>query len=297
MRIELRYVTRFVYPTPVWDSHNALRARPAQDSYQRLLQYSLRVTPPTRVFTYVDSWGTSVDEFSVGDEHSELIVDARASVETNPRPEPDPDIPLDELRDSGFRESHWTFLRPSRHVMWSVPMAEAVRELSSGTTGVRDLVKTIGGFVTNRLTYSPGTTEVGTPIAEIWDRQVGVCQDFSHLTIGLLRAAGVPTRYVSGYLYAADPASRHLDDRGEVVVQTHAWVEAAVPGFGWWAIDPTNDTAAGERHVTIGRGRDYEDVMPLRGVYHGDAEATLAAEVTMSQTILSERLPEVALDQ
>ena len=102
---------------------------------------------------------------------------------------------------------------------------------------------------------------------------------------------------MSGYLYAADPASADFADTGEVVVQTHAWVEAAIPGWGWWAIDPTNDTAAGERHVTIGRGRDYDDVMPLRGVYHGDAEATLAVEVTMAQSVLTERLPALSIDQ
>lgn len=297
MHIEIRYVTRFIYPTPVWDSHNALRARPAEDSHQKLLSYAVHVTPRVRVFTYIDNWGTSVDEFSVGDEHSELIVDARASVETHPRPQPEAAIDVRSLAEATFRESHWSYLRQSRHVMWTPEMAEMSLTLRNNAPDVRELVRTVASFVTEQLAYTPGSTEVGTPLTEIWAQRVGVCQDFSHLTIGLLRAAGVPTRYVSGYLYAADPAGRQLDDSGEVVVQTHAWIEAAVPGFGWWAIDPTNDTPAGERHVTIGRGRDYEDVMPLRGVYHGDAEASLAAEVTMSQTVVSERLPEVTLDQ
>lgn len=297
MHIELRYVTRFLYPSPVWDSHNALRARPADDEQQSLVRYSVNVTPAARVFGYIDSWGTHVDEFSVGDEHTELVVDARAAVETRSRPQPTGEITVTSLRQPGFRESHWIHLRPSRHVSWTQDMATAAGETLEREEGVPATVRAISSFVTERLSYTPGVTEVGTPIADVWEAREGVCQDFSHLTIGLLRSVGIPARYVSGYLYSADPASKSLDDRGEVVVQTHAWVEAAIPDFGWWAIDPTNDTPAGERHVTIGRGRDYEDVMPLRGVYHGDAEATLAAEVTMSQSVVSERLPVLTIDQ
>lgn len=297
MHIELRYVTRFLYLSPVWDSHNALRARPADDDHQSVLRYSVSVTPPSRVFSYIDSWGTQVDEFSVADEHTELVVDARAAVETRVRPEPASDIAVSALRRPGFRESHWIHLRPSRHVAWTPDMATAANEMAEREANVPATVRAISSFVTERLTYTAGVTEVGTPVADVWSAGHGVCQDFSHLTIGLLRAAGIPARYVSGYLYSADPASRTWDDPGEVVVQTHAWVEAAIPGFGWWAIDPTNDTPAGERHVTIGQGRDYEDVMPLRGVYHGDAKATLAAEVTMSQTVITERLPALTIDQ
>jgi transglutaminase-like putative cysteine protease len=112
---------------------------------------------------------------------------------------------------------------------------------------------------------------------------VGVCQDFAHLTVALLRAAGIAARYVSGYLYAADPSSSAAaGEDGPMHVQTHAWVEAAVPGHGWWAIDPTNGAAVGERHVVIGRGRDYDDVAPMRGVYFGETEHRLTASVTMS---------------
>lgn len=286
MHLELRYVTRFVYPAPVWDSHNALRARPADDQYQRVEWYRVDTTPLARVFTYVDSWGTSVDEFSIVHEHTELIVEARAAVETRPRPRPEAAVPVDALAGSEFRERHWTFLRPSGHVRWTAEMADVAAGLREEAAGAADLAVTIADLVGGRLAYTPGATEVGTTIADVWRRREGVCQDFTHLAIGLLRSSGIPARYVSGYLYAADPASSAFDDTGEIVVQTHAWVEAAIPGFGWWGLDPTNHTPAGERHVVIGRGRDYEDVMPLRGVYHGDVEATLAVEVHMGETLV-----------
>lgn len=296
MHLEILYVTRFLYPAPVWDSHNALRAKPADDEHQALLSYAVSVTPEASFFTYVDNWGTEVNEFSISDQHDELVVSARATVETKSREAPQ-DVEGSGLFDPSFRESHWSFLQPSKHIRWSPEMsAEAAR--AAGPDGmVADRIRSIAGMVSDRLAYTPGATEVGTSTEEVWARGEGVCQDFTHLTIGLLRSQGIPARYVSGYLYAADPASGLLDDTGEVVVQTHAWVEAAVPGFGWWAIDPTNDTVVGERHVTIGRGRDYEDVMPLRGVYHGDAEAALSVEVSMSQNVVTNRVPMVTVDQ
>lgn len=297
MHLELRYVTRFLYPSPVWDSHNALRAKPADDEFQTLRSYSLDVTPHARVFTYADNWGTEVNVFSISDEHTELIVDARASVDTHPRQAPPPGVGSELLVDAPFREAHWTHLRSSRHVQWIPAVAETAREIIAGVPDVTEQVRRVAGFVTERLDYAPGATVVGTSVEELWEKKLGVCQDFSHLTIALLRSVGIPARYVSGYLYAADPASADFVDTGEIVVQTHAWVEAAIPGWGWWAVDPTNDTMVGEHHVTIGRGRDYEDVMPLRGVYHGDAEATLAVEVTMAQTVVSERIPALSLDQ
>lgn len=298
MHIELRYVTRFLYPSEVWDSHNALRARPVDDEYQRTSSYEVSIQPAARVFTYVDSWGTEVNTFSVTEPHDELVVSAWAVVDTKARPSPPTDVPLDALADDDFREPRWLYLQPSTHVTWDPALREAAAGLAAGVDDVRSAIQSIAGHVHDRLEYRPGATVVGTPVGDIWAGEGGVCQDFSHLVIALLRSVGVPARYVSGYLYAADPHATDPHDEGEIVVQTHAWVEACVPGWGWWAIDPTNRTVVGERHVTIGRGRDYEDVMPLRGVYHGDTEATLAVEVTMGHRIVSvDRLPELTVDQ
>lgn len=298
MHIEMRYVTRFVYPSPVWDSHNALRARPTDDGYQTTSTYTVEVTPSARIFTYVDSWGTEVNTFSVTTPHDELIVDAHAVVDTKERPEPPTEITIDALAAGDFRESTWLYLQPSSHVLWDPGIVAMGTGVAGGASDVRSRIEAVAEHVHDLLEYRPGSTEVGTSVAEILAGGGGVCQDFSHLTIALLRSIGIPARYVSGYLYAADPAAAEQHDEGEIVVQTHAWVEAALPGWGWWAVDPTNRTHVGERHVTIGRGRDYEDVMPLRGVYHGDSEATLAVEVTMGHRIVSvDRLPELTVDQ
>jgi transglutaminase-like putative cysteine protease len=129
----------------------------------------------------------------------------------------------------------------------------------------------------------PGTTKVGVDVNEVLANGEGVCQDFSHVALAMYRAAGFPARYVSGYLYAADQSVGAAPAAAEIEVQTHAWVEVAVPGFGWWALDPTNDHDVGERHVKIGHGRDYDDAPPLRGVYHGEEDHQLGVRVQISR--------------
>jgi len=98
---------------------------------------------------------------------------------------------------------------------------------------------------------------------------------------------GVPARYVSGYFYAVDGTEGAMPDDAEISVQTHAWVEVAIPGWGWWAVDPTNHLTAGERHVKIGHGRHYVDVPPIKGVYRGLAESQLSASVRMTRSDVS----------
>jgi len=141
-----------------------------------------------------------------------------------------------------------------------------------------DLVLAIHRGVHRSLRYEPGATGIGAAAEDVLEGRAGVCQDYAHLAVSACRAAGVPARYVSGYFFTSD------DRTGEVSgdtasVQTHAWFEAAVPGTGWLALDPTNALPVGERHVTIGRGRDYDDVPPIRGVYSGLASVVVDAGV------------------
>ena len=129
------------------------------------------------------------------------------------------------------------------------------------------------------MSYEPGSTYVGVEVEEVLARRVGVCQDFAHLAIAMCRSIGVPARYVSGYLFTTDDATGEDPDAEAVRVQTHAWFEAAIPGGGWLALDPTNATEVGLRHVKIGHGRDYNDVPPLRGVFGGAAVPSLGVTV------------------
>jgi transglutaminase-like putative cysteine protease len=293
--ISLRYVTHFVYTSPVWESHNSLRACPVDGDGQRLVDYQLIIEPSVPVFSYTDSWGTQVDIFDVPQQHSELVVTAVARVETM-APALPISGPLAGTADMSYIEDGWLFLQPTRHTRWGEEIAAAARDALGASTDVIEIANSIQGVVHDRVVYRTGATDIGVDLDRIWQEQVGVCQDFAHLTIAMLRSVGIASRYVSGYFYASDPTNVGSADTDEIVVATHAWVELAVPGWGWWAIDPTNASPVGERHVKIGHGRDYDDVTPLRGVYYGESDHHLAAEVTMSTgQILRSSVPEVEI--
>ena len=285
MRLDIRYRMYFRYSEPVWESQNEVRVRPCNDETQRVLSAWLTPKPPVRVFGAVDYWGTAVDHLGVRTPHTEFEIVAEASVETLPRRTQISDARVEELSRQDFRAAHLEFLEPSEHVRWrpgdgvTRRAAVAARDAAS----VSELTSAVVAEVRRALAYESDTTDIGVSLAELLDGGVGVCQDFAHLTIGMLRSVGVPARYVSGYLFAADETA--LDDKlADIVsVQTHAWIEAAVPGAGWHAFDPTNGTEVGERHVVIGCGRDYDDVPPVRGTYMGGATADVDAEVVIGR--------------
>lgn len=282
MRIDLRYVSSFTYDGPVAQSHNMLRARPTDNRRQRVVSYRVDLDPPAPIRSTVDYWGTWVDTFAVVGRHTRLTVAAEAIVETQPAVEPplDADLPPDRLR---FHE----YLVPSPHVDWNEEVAAFARSTTDGTERYVDRVHAVVEAVGDLLTYTPGATEVGTPVKDIFDHRTGVCQDYAHLSIAAFRSLGIPARYVSGYLYALDSSVGSEPVSDEITVSTHAWVEVPVGDTQWWALDPTNQLPVGTRHVKIGHGRDYEDVTPLRGVYHGSSTSTgLEASVAMSRSDL-----------
>ncbi len=285
MRLEVRYVNLFTYGDPAWESHNLLRACPCDDAHQSLVSYRVDISPKTPVHSYTDFWGTRVDEFSIIEPHNALRVAAESVVETQPAIAPGFDPPLEALGPVAADAT--TYLARSPHAYWDRSIEERAWEVTGGCEGVVETISAISSHVTSTLAYVPGVTYVGMEIADVLSQGKGVCQDFSHLGIALLRSIGVPARYVSGYLYAADQTSAVIPEEPELSAQTHAWLEALVPGHGWWALDPTNAQPVGELHVKIGHGRDYEDVMPLRGVYHGGADHELGVDVRISRDRLS----------
>lgn len=276
MRLDIRYRMWFRYDAMVREAHNEIRVRPRDRPEQRLLDHRLTTAPAARVLSFTDYWGTTVDCFGHTAEHDQLEIIAESSVETRPR-SPVATAPMEALRDPGFALAHAEMLGPSPHVEWDDDIAALAAEATAGAGDVKEAVAAAVTAARSRLEYRRGSTRIGIPLPELVAGGGGVCQDFAHLTIGLLRAAQIPARYVSGYLFAADETDGGDDGEGGnggddiVEVQTHAWVEAAVPGEGWHPVDPTNDRPVGERHVVIGAGRDYDDVAPVRGVYQGDA--------------------------
>jgi transglutaminase-like putative cysteine protease len=286
MQIAIRYLTTFTYDTEVSESHNALRACPAETDHQRLQSYVVEVDPDALIVSHQDYWGTRVDSFGIVGRHTRLTIAADAVVETATPAAPTADSvwPLAEGADDRSE-----YLTPTPHVAWDGTVAAFAADAVAGASTLLEAVTQVQRAVGDLLEYETGATEVGTSVAKMFEQRRGVCQDYAHVALAAYRSLGVPARYVSGYLYAIDSASgEQPEDEDEIEVSTHAWVEVAMPGFGWWALDPTNQLLAGERHVKIGHGRDYEDVMPLRGVYHGDAESGgLEVAVKMSRSNLA----------
>jgi len=281
MRLNIRYLTRFDYAEAVYESQNELRACPATDLHQQLVHYDVTVSPSSRVASYVDYWGTRVDTFGIRQRHDHLEVVAEATVDTLPAQRIEPGASLADVRASRFRDEHFPFLQRSPHVDWGDAVTTAAHETIAHCGD--DAVAAVLAIHERAadLDYEQGRTYVGVDVDRVFHAGAGVCQDFAHLAVAMYRAVGIPARYVSGYLFTVDDSSGEDTVDDEVEVQTHAWVEVALPGRDWCAFDPTNRQTVSERHVTIGRGRDYDDVAPLRGVFNGSTDHELLVRVTM----------------
>ncbi len=283
MRFEIRYRLAFEYENVVRQSQNELRACPITDEHQIVLSYHASASPAARMHGFTDYWGTRVDAYGIREPHVAVEVVAESTVETSLRPLMVASPSLSGLADRSFRDDHVEFLHPTRH---TDPGPETVRcadEIGDrGGSDVVSLVLDVHRRVHRSLTYRTGSTEIGVTADEVLAGGEGVCQDYAHVAVALCRHLGIPARYVSGYFFTADDATGAMAN--EVAhVQTHAWFEAAIPGAGWLALDPTNAVQVGERHVAIGRGREYDDVPPIRGVYAGGSTATIDSGVEIRQ--------------
>jgi transglutaminase-like putative cysteine protease len=276
----IRYVTEYSYDAPVSDNLNALRVRPATTSTQRCDEFSLRIDPESRVSRHADYFGTEVLEFGVAKPHDHLCIDVRARVVTSDPAGP-PDAGWDEMAARPYREAGGEFLLVEEEKPRNGDALEELVLLARRDTPLHT-VHALDALIHERFEYRPGATYVGSTVDDLLDGGAGVCQDFAHLALIVLRRSGIAARYVSGYLWAA-PTDGGADS---MEVQTHAWVEALLPGERepvWVGAAPTNDRLAGETHVKIGHGRSYADVPPIKGVFQGRSGSLLESRVSMSR--------------
>jgi transglutaminase-like putative cysteine protease len=282
MNFAIRYLTSYSYDSEVIDNLNALRVKPAANGRQRCDEFSVRLDPEVRLHRHDDYFGTEVVEFEVSRPHRKLTIDVRARVSTKTPPEP-PEASWEALDDPGYRESGGEFLFQTDDAAANPELAELLATTRAATTPLAALML-ISELIPDRFEYRQGATYVDSTIDDLFELGAGVCQDFVHLGVCLLRHHGIAARYVSGYLFAAGSGDREES----IEVDTHAWIEALLPVLDggepeWIGADPTNRGLAGEHHVKIGHGRHYADVPPIKGVYRGNAEAELEARVTMTR--------------
>ncbi len=273
--IEVVHTTRYDYPNPVRLSINEARLHPLSDAWQTCLDAELVVDPPPRFHApYRDYFGTLAEPFDVETSHTSIEITGRSTVSCVARPTADEimDAPVRKKMDPYNPCIEFTLASPM--VTWDETVEALAKSLKQDS--VVATARAVNDYLTANITYSTGSTVVGTSVNDVLAQGQGVCQDFAHVACALLRCAGVPARYVSGY-FSSVPLEPGIAFRGE----GHAWVEVLVRDGEWWAFDPTNDQPAGDRHVKVGHGRDYSDVVPLRGVYQGGAFGDLRVDVTM----------------
>jgi transglutaminase-like putative cysteine protease len=283
MYYTIRHVTRFRYSTPITESIMEVRIQPRSEGTQRCLDFRLSTSPRALILSYRGENGNRVHHFDVPNRHTYLAITAEAIVEILPlMPVPDALAPSAwrDLDDMTADDEYWDGLQPSHFAHPTELLHELMRELDiQRREDPLTVVKDINSAIYRTFEYAKKNTRVDSPIDDALRIRRGVCQDFAHIMIALLRELRIPGRYVSGYLFhQGDRSNRSADGA------THAWVEALMPGLGWIGFDPTNDCLADERHIRVAIGRDYNDVPPTHGIYRGKAESSLSVNVRVYST-------------
>jgi transglutaminase-like putative cysteine protease len=283
-RYRLLHITEFQYDGPVSESYNEVRLRPMQDELQSCLSFRLTTIPPSQPSSHLDFFGNWVHQFNVLPDHRLLRIETESVVLVQqPAVPPTPGIPMSELDEHGEQlcEDFYDLMTPTEYVPQPAalkPLIAAAEAECDGT--VLSFIQKASARIHSDFRYEKGATQVKSTIIDALSTGAGVCQDFAHLFIAMMRKRGLPARYVSGYLVprrTAEPGASVEEVIGGQA--SHAWAEVYLPGFGWFGQDPTLGRPVGLQHIRLAYGRDYGDVAPVRGVYKGHAGQRLSVDV------------------
>jgi transglutaminase-like putative cysteine protease len=257
-------------------SYNEARLTPRSNTRQNVILNRVETIPATRSYRYIDYWGTAVTAFDLHAPHTELTVSSSSVVETE-RPEPPAtQVTWTDLQSVAVIDRFDEVLRPTEYTPVSERVAAVGRRIAKSHEP-REAVVAAARWARGELDYIPGTTGVHSSGLDALEQGKGVCQDFAHLSLMVLRSMGIPARYVSGYLHP----KRHAVVGKTVDGRSHAWIQAWTGG--WWNYDPTNNTDITEQYISVGVGRDYSDVSPLKGVYSGEGATDLDVVVEVTR--------------
>jgi transglutaminase-like putative cysteine protease len=291
MFYSIKHLTKFHYASPVSESVMEARMHPRSEGNQRCLTFHLAVSPRCRVFAYRDHVGNNIHHFDIPGQHSYLVIVAESLLDVQPALDFPASLPVDAWAEADAMVKmgdFWEMLLPSEFAEPTPLLLELANQLEvCRRDDPLSLMRELNQRLYEYFDYVPKSTKVDSPIDDAIKSRQGVCQDFAHIMIALVRSLRIPCRYVSGYLYR-----RAQDHDRSVVDATHAWVEAFLPPLGWVGFDPTNCLLAGDRHIRTAIGRDYSDVPPTRGIFRGHTASDLSVAVRVTA---SEEAPE--LDQ
>ena len=287
-KFKIRHITRYLYEDTVRDSANQIMLYPIRDEWQETTEHMIYVSGSPVIDVHVDYFGNEVGTFTHAHPHRELIIDSQLIVVTHPRNLPADDTPPEaqwrELENLRYQLPFIDFTR--QELFEALPKIKKIieKEQHKNFTPLQT-ARHFSEYIFTNFEYQKGITTVETTLDEIWKLKSGVCQDFAHILLAMLRLINIPARYVSGYI-----CPNKAGMRGEGA--THAWVEAYIPFYGWLGLDPTNNCLVNETHVRLAVGKNFTDCSPVKGTYRGTSDHTLDVTVSVSyedgQTISGE---------
>ncbi|MEY2903655.1 MAG: hypothetical protein RLY89_2761 [Bacteroidota bacterium] len=272
----IHHITRYDYDRPVKESVNEIKIFPFVVPEQEVLHQELIITGQPEVLTFTDYWGNKTGCFNLLQPHKEMVIESKLTVRTAIAPEPSIALPsyVKDLELAIGNDLHLLELVRTSPSSSEALMQSYIASFYSPDKTIDQIVKDCCAFIFTDFTYIKGITTIETTVDEIVAQKAGVCQDFAHVMLELLRMIGIPSRYVSGYIC---PNKNGM--RGEGA--THAWVEAYIPNHGWIGIDPTNNVWATNNHVKLAVGRDFSDCTPAKGTFKGPARQSLSVYVSV----------------
>jgi transglutaminase-like putative cysteine protease len=275
-RMRVEHESNYEYKGVVHSSYNEARITPLTTTTQLVLESQVDVEPATGPYRYIDYWGSVVHAFDIHLPHKSLRVTGHSVVETTVPPRRTFSLSWEELDSDQIRDDFAELLAPTGYVPVDSRLSDVASQIRAEHTPETAGQAAID-WVRRELAYVAGTTGVHTSAVEAWEGGEGVCQDFAHVALAVARAMGIPARYCSGYLHPNPDIGIGATVEGE----GHAWVELWTGD--WTALDPTIGWPIGERHVLVARGRDYADVAPIKGVFHGGPTARLHVAVRLQR--------------
>lgn len=288
IRYAVSHATTYAYAEPVEICQSVAWLTPRDTPRQRVQDVRIDISPPPDVLTHRrDYFGNVVTFFHLQELHEQVKIVARSTIEIDgPRDAPAADLPWEQARDQldADRSPAGIDARQFRFDSRFVRTASALRDYAATSFApgrpLREALLDLTRRIYREFRYDPKSTTIATPIEKVFADRAGVCQDFAHLQIAMLRSLGLASRYVSGYLDNQPPPGKKQLVGADA---SHAWLSVFVPGHGWLDADPTNNQLPGDRHVTVAWGRDYADVTPLRGVILGGGAHKLTVAVDVQR--------------
>jgi transglutaminase-like putative cysteine protease len=284
MLFRVTHTTDYRYGEPVAEAYLELRLTPLSREGQTIQEHRLTIEPASRTSGYRDYFGNQVAFLSLPYRHSRLTIRSEALVKTEFKELPGDSLELttQEARQilTGSLPLVFDYLQPTDMVKIGREAVQWAKRYLAGQIVLRKGLENLNRAIYENFQYRKGATDFSTDVSTIWRDRIGVCQDFAHIMLSVLRTAGLPSRYVCGYIETAPPRGDN-GERKRLVgsVATHAWVEVLLPGQRWVALDPTNNRWCGEQHIAVSFGRDASEAAPIRGTFKGSGDQVMKVQV------------------